>query len=209
MIDIVPEARTLLAIASEIQAIAQIGLAYGKDNFDRERYQQLTEIAAELFSSKLDAGTVSAQFLSESGYASPKVDVRAVICKNDELLLVQEAQDGKWALPGGWADVNFSPSEAIIKEVFEETGLTCKTNRLLTLWDTSRHDHPPHWPYIYKCVFECEVIGGTFTANHEILDVKYFAVDKLPVLSTYRITRNQIDELMSLLTSKTGYTVFD
>ncbi|WP_242604445.1 NUDIX hydrolase [Legionella gresilensis] len=202
--------KNLLAIANEIQAIAQTGLAYCNDIYDRARYEQLMAVSAKLFTIKDDeASALKVKFLAEAGYASPKIDVRAVIFKENKLLFVQEKQDGKWSLPGGWADVNLSPSECIVKEVKEETGLLCKATRLLALWDTARHDHPPHWPYIYKCIFECEVLGGHFASDHEIIDIGFFSIDKLPPLSINRITKQQIETIIKLLGVKKGYTIFD
>ncbi|STX29103.1 Mutator MutT protein [Legionella beliardensis] len=202
--------KNLLSIANEIQAIAQIGLAYCKDQYDRERYKQLMAVSAKLFNIKSEeALELKVKFLAERGYASPKIDVRAFIRKDDELLLVQERQDGKWALPGGWADVNLSPSECIVKEVKEETGLICRAVKLVALWDTARHDHPPHWPYTYKCIFQCEILGGKFESDHEIMDISFFPLNNLPPLSLSRITKKQINELIKLVDSEVGYTVFD
>ncbi|KTC69343.1 Mutator MutT protein [Legionella birminghamensis] len=206
-----PKARNLQAIATEIQAIAQIGLAYSKDQFDLERYQQLMRIAAELFSPLCDLNSdhLSVEFLTEIGYSCPKIDVRAFIRKDDQLLLVKETQDSKWSLPGGWADVNMTPSECVAKEVLEETGLVCRVNRLLALWDTAKHDHPPHWPYIYKCIFDCSVEEGEFCASHEISEVGFFPLADLPPLSRYRITASQIEKLVKLQDSGSIYTVYD
>ncbi|STX51665.1 Mutator MutT protein [Legionella busanensis] len=202
--------KNLLAIANEIQAIAQTGLSYCNDIYDRERYKQLMGVAAKLFTIKdEEASALKVKFLAESGYASPKIDVRAVIFKENKLLFVREKQDGKWSLPGGWADVNLSPSECIVKEVQEETGLLCRATRLLALWDTARHEHPPHWPYTYKCIFECEVLGGQFASDHEIIDISFFSIDKLPPLSKNRITKQQIATIIKLLEVKKGYTIFD
>ncbi|KTD47989.1 Mutator MutT protein [Legionella quinlivanii] len=211
MTELKEKTRDLHAIATEIQAIAQIGLAYSKDPFDLERYQQLMRIAAELFSPLCDLNSehLSVEFLTEIGYSCPKIDVRAFIRKDDQLLLVREAQDNKWSLPGGWADVNLSPSECVAKEVLEETGLICQVNRLLALWDTAKHDHPPHWPYIYKCIFDCSIMGGEFSVSHEISDVRFFPLDDLPPLSRYRITVSQIEKLVDLQSDGTLCTVYD
>ncbi|WP_419418657.1 NUDIX hydrolase [Legionella sp. D16C41] len=202
--------KDLLSIATELQAIAQTGLAYCKDVYDRERYKQLMEISAKLFTiESKEFLPLKVKFLEEAGYASPKVDVRAVIFKAKKLLLVQESQDGKWSLPGGWSDVNLSPSECVVKEVYEETGLLSRAVKLLALWDTARHDHPLHWPYTYKCIFECEILGGEFKTDHEIMNVDFFSLDKLPPLSLIRITEEQIRTIINLLELKIGYTVFD
>lgn len=201
----------LLSWATDIQAIAQIGLAYAKDKYDLERYHQLMDIAATMMikQSNAEQTPVQTAFRNQSGYASPKVDVRAFIVEDDKLLLVKESQDGKWSLPGGWADVNHTPSESIIKEIEEETGFKAQANQLLALWDTALHDHPPQWPYIYKCIFSCKIIGGKWKENHEILDAKFFDFNALPELSSYRITSTQIKRLKALYDNKTLKTCFD
>jgi len=211
MRDTITRVNNLLRWATEVQAIAQTGLAYAKDKYDLERYHRIMDIAAEMMSIQSDTehNPVHTAFLQQSGYASPKVDVRAFIVDNDKLLLVQEAQDGKWSLPGGWADVNHTPSEAVIKEIAEETGFKARTTHLLALWDTALHDHPPHWPYIYKCIFACEITGGEWQENHEILAAKFFSFDKLPPLSRYRITESQIRRLKKLYDSKEIKTHYD
>lgn len=202
---------TLLTWATDIQAIAQIGLAYAKDKYDLERYHQLMDIAAKMMIKQSNATPTPIQttFMSQKGYASPKVDVRAFIVENNKLLMVKESQDGKWSLPGGWADVNHTPSESIIKEIEEETGFKAQADHLLALWDTALHDHPPQWPYIYKCIFACSIIGGDWRENHEILDAQFFDFERLPELSSYRITATQIKRLKDLYDNNTMKTSFD
>lgn len=130
--------------AKEIQAIAQAGLAYTKDDFDRERFEQLRELSHEIIAdyTETDFSKVKELFAGESGYQTPKVDVRAVIFKDHKLLLVQEKADGKWAPPGGWADIGFTPKEIAVKETLEETGLKVKAHKLLAVMDKKRHNHP-------------------------------------------------------------------
>ncbi|MCC5791115.1 MAG: NUDIX hydrolase [Legionellaceae bacterium] len=203
--------RDVLSWSTEIQAIAQTGLAYAKDRFDLERYHQLMDIAAEMLASKSghSLNPIQSTFLQQKGYASPKVDVRAFIMRDQKVLLVQERQDKKWALPGGWADVNHTPSESIIKEIHEETGYRAKVHYLLALWDTALHDHPPHWPYIYKCIFACEVLDGGWVSNHETLAADFFPIDALPELSTHRITERQLQRLHTLYQHHNRMTEFD
>jgi len=140
---------------SEIQAIAQSGLTYCDNEFDKERYVRLREVIAELAAhcSEHQLNDVANIFSLEKGYATPKIDVRSFIIKDDKLLLVKERSDGLWTLPGGWADVNESPSEAVVRETKEETGYDVSPIKLLALWDKLKHDHPPQWPHAYKCFF--------------------------------------------------------
>lgn len=186
---------------SEIQAIAQSGLTYSTCEFDKERYIRLREIIAELATHCSDQSLQSIKdiFLFEKGYATPKIDVRSYILKENKILLVKERADGLWALPGGWADVNESPSEAVIRETLEETGYEVSAKKMLALWDKLKHNHPPQWPHAYKCFFLCDIVSGEPTANLEISEVDFFDIDKLPPLSLHRITARQITRLHQLV----------
>jgi ADP-ribose pyrophosphatase YjhB (NUDIX family) len=103
-----------------------------------------------------------------------------------------------WTLLGGWVDINESPSESVVREVLEETGLSVKVTRLLALWDKLKHDHPPQWPHTYKIFFLCEIISGEMKENLEISEIKFFSMDRLPDLSTHRVTYNQLKPLCEL-----------
>ena len=186
---------------SELQALAQAGLTYSTNEFDKERYVRLRELAAELAAQCSDhsLNEVKNIFLLEKGYATPKVDVRSFALKDNKLLLVKERSDGFWSLPGGWADVNESPSEAVIRETKEETGYDVSAIKLLALWDKLKHDHPLQWPHAYKCIFYCKIVAGEATANLEISDVEFFDFDNLPPLSTHRVTARQIALLHELV----------
>ncbi len=187
----------------ELQAIAQSGLTYSRDEFDRERFARLIDIAAELshLEFKEPLGETKARFISESksGYATPKLDVRSVVLREDRVLMVRERSDGKWTLPGGWIDVNEPPSLAAERETFEESGFEVKATRLLALWDKQKHDHPQQWPHAYKCFFLCDLIGGEPKLNKEVSAIDFFAINDLPELSTQRITQQQIVRLMTLV----------
>jgi ADP-ribose pyrophosphatase YjhB (NUDIX family) len=185
--------------AKELQAIAQIGLAYPSgDPFDAERYARIREIAAEILSSNADPGerVFLELFERETGYATPKVDVRGVVFRSEEILLVKEAADGRWTLPGGWADVNESPGECVAREVREESGFEVRPVRLLSVWDRSRHGHVPAFPFhVYKLFFLCDLVGGEARASFETSDVGFFTEDSLPELSVSRVTERQIRRL--------------
>src|SRR3989338_6568191 len=169
---------------SEMQAIAQNGLTFANNEFDKQRYERLTTIAAEFTTNytELSSEKIQNMFALETGYATPKLDVRAFILKEDKLLLAKERSDGFWTLPGGWADVNESPSEAVIRETKEETGYDVSTIKLLALWDKLKHDHPPQWPHAYKCFFHCEIISGAPMINIEISELDFFDINNLPSL---------------------------
>ena len=186
---------------TEIQAIAQSGLAYSNNEFDRQRYEALTALASQMMSELSDISfeKIHSLFIAEKGYATPKLDVRAFIVKDERLLMVKEVSDGLWTLPGGWADVNESPSEAITREVKEETGFDISIDRLLALWDKHKHDHPPQWPHAYKCFFSGKILSGQPTINIEVSDIDFFDVNTLPPLSVNRVTKSQIIKLAKIL----------
>ncbi|HZR43399.1 MAG TPA: NUDIX hydrolase [Ktedonobacteraceae bacterium] len=188
--------------AKALQAMAQTGLTYAKDPYDIERYTALREIAFEIMEihSDADIEQIRAIFQYETGYANPKVDVRAAIFRDDTILLVKERSDGGWTLPGGWADVGDSPSESAVREAWEESGYRVRATRLLAVYDRDkeRHGHPPLPYQIYKLFFECEIIGGAPTSSSETDGVAFFSLDDLPPLSLTRITPVQIKRLFEL-----------
>lgn len=202
--------KQLLKLISEIQAISQTGLTFTENEFDIERYKRLTEISSELAAlcSNKSASHIKDIFSLEKGYATPKVDVRSFVLKDDKVLLVKERSDGLWTLPGGFADVTETPSQAVIRETKEESGYDVKVIRLLALWDKLKHDHPLHWPHIYKCFFHCEHISGEPHENIEISAIDFFDMNKIPPLSTPRVTQKQLIELYKLVKENTP-TVFD
>jgi ADP-ribose pyrophosphatase YjhB (NUDIX family) len=154
----------LLGHAQQLQAVAQAGLTYATDPYDRERYETIRAISVQMLTELTDepVDKIIRAFASEDGYPTPKVDVRAVVIRNAEVLLVRESLDGgKWTLPGGWADIGFTPFEIAAKEVLEETGLIVRPIRLLALFDKRKHDHPPQPWYVYKAFILCEMTGGS------------------------------------------------
>ena len=200
----------LFKVISEIQAIAQNGLAYTVNEFDKLRFLRLRELAAELMKnySQNSYSEITEAFSLEKGYATPKIDVRSFILRNNKLLLVKERSDGLWTLPGGWADINESPSEAIIRETKEETGFDVSAIKILALFDKLKHEHPHQWPHTYKCFFHCEITAGKETENLEISEIGFFNIDQLPDLSTPRVTKNQLLRLYDL-TINSQQTAFD
>ena len=183
--------------ARKLQAIAQTGLTFSNNEFDKERYEAVSEIAAEIMDAHIDdeIQTVREFFAQDSGYATPKVDVRGAVFQDNKLLLVRERRDGLWTLPGGWADVNDSPSEAIEREILEESGFVARANRLVMVLDKSKHDHPPSPRHTYKIFFQCELLSGEATLSHETDGVEFFGAEELPPLSIHRTTGAQIARL--------------
>lgn len=189
-----------LAWATRLQALAQSGLAYTKNPFEIERYNAVREIAFEMLAahSGLEIARVRDLFLGEGGYATPKVDVRGVVFRpnpssgRDSILLVRELRDGRWTLPGGWADVGDSPAKATVREVQEESGYQTRAVKLLACYDRNKHGHPPYGFHIYKLFFQCELLGGEATSSVETADAAFFREDEIPDLSLPRVTPEQI-----------------
>ncbi len=201
----------LMRWITEAQALVQSGLAYSKDQYDQERFKRLRTMLAELtgYSAETNFETVDTRFSLETGYATPKIDVRAFILKDNKVLMVKERSDELWTLPGGWADVNESASEAAVREAREETGFSVSAIRLLALWDKQKHDHPPQWPHTYKCFFQCEICGGNPKINQEISEIDFFDIKQLPPLSKPRITEKQLETLYAMCVQQIKETAFD
>lgn len=181
----------------KLQAIAQNGLTYAENYFDRERYEAVREIAAEMMAaySGSELESVRNLFARQAGAATPKVDVRAAVFQDGAVLMVKERSDGCWTLPGGWADVNEAPSEAIVREVYEESGYRTRVVKLLAFFDRDLHGHPPYPFHVYKVFFQCELAGGVALPSEETEAVAFFREDALPDLSLTRVTPSQIVRL--------------
>ena len=186
----------ILDVITELQALAQTGLTYAKDEFDIERYQRLMVMSAELatYNSSKELEQILEIFSSDIGYKTPQVEVRGAVFRNDKILLIREKSDDLWSLPGGWADVNFSASENVINEIREESGFVCEVEKLIAIYDKRRYVSKPVWPYVYKMLFLCNIIDGEATPNaFETTDVGFFGLGDIPPLSEDRITRTQIE----------------
>jgi ADP-ribose pyrophosphatase YjhB (NUDIX family) len=192
-----------LRLAQRLQALAQAGLMYSQSIFDTERYTEIQALSLELMASLTGqpAALLHTLFAEETGYPTPKVDVRAVLFRGtDEILLVQEKlDDNRWSLPGGWADVGYTPFEVAVKETREETGLETEAVRLLALFDKKQHPHPPQPWYIYKAFVLCRVVGGALqTDTIETADVRWVHRAELAqlALSTDRVTHSQLLQML-------------
>lgn len=198
--------------ARKLAALAQSGLTYSENHFDIDRYEQMRKLAGEIsaYCGDIEHGLAVEFFEAEKGYATPKVDVRGAAFRDDKILMVREVADGGWTLPGGWADVNDSPSEAIEREIFEESGFTAKAVKLAAVWDRRKHAHLPASPvHIYKVFFICEITGGRASCSSETDGVDFFAVDDLPKLSVSRILPGQIKRMFEHNNDRTLPADFD
>jgi ADP-ribose pyrophosphatase YjhB (NUDIX family) len=190
-----------LTQARRLLAIAQTGLHYTTGAFDRERYEELLSIAQAQLADLADMNTqeVVQLFAREEGYANPKIDVRcAVFDDAGQILLVREAADGRWSLPGGWADIGASPAENAMREVREESGCIVTIERLLAIWDMPKHEHPPSVFHIWKLVFLGKISASGEISGVETDAVGFFPIDALPPLSLGRILPEQIRRLAEL-----------
>ncbi len=181
--------------ASEIQSIGQNGLTFTESGYDKERYQQLLQISSDMMASQstVPSEKILELFVSQAGYATPKVDVRGAIFKDKKVLLVKETADKLWTLPGGWADRDYSPAYCMRKEILEESGYEAEIIKLVALYDKWKHDHPRQWPHTYKCFFLCKIVGGAPTTSLETEGVEFFPINDLPPLSLPRVTAKQIE----------------
>lgn len=196
--------------AVELQSIAQAGLTYGKDVYDKERYERIRDISAEMLAYKTDipVGKVKELFCNETGYQTPKLDTRAAIFENGKILLVRE-NNGTWSLPGGWVDVNVSVKENTIKEVKEEAGLDVTADKIIALQDRNKHNLPVYAYGVCKIFVLCSVLGGRFESNIETTGFCYFAEDDLPELATEKNNEEQIRMCFAAHRDKNWETQFD
>lgn len=181
--------------SKRLQAHAQSGLTFARDPYDVERYTAIREIAAEMLArgGGLELATVRGVLEAQSGYATPKVDVRGVVFRGEELLLVRERAEGLWTLPGGWADPGESPAENVVREIREETGYETRAEKVLAVFDRGKHPHvPPFAFHVYKFFVRCEIVGGAETLSRETDAVGFFGEGNLPELSLSRVTPWQL-----------------
>ena len=196
--------------AVELQSLAQAGLQYSKDPFDRERFQQVRDIAAKMMARKtgLSLEKVKDLFCSETGYQTPKLDTRAAVFQDGNILLVQE-NTGRWSLPGGWVDVNVSVLENVVKEVREEAGLTVTADRIIAVQDREKHNLPVYAYKICKVFVLCTLLGGVFTPNLETTASGWFPLDALPPLAEEKNTRDQVAMCFDAYHDPGWVTMFD
>lgn len=183
-----------LRLARELAAMAQTGLTFTQDQFDQARYHRLREIAARMLSQGSDPHyeLILESLRREQGYATPKVDVRGAAFRDGKILLVQELTDGKWTLPGGWADINQTPRQCVEREVREESGFDAQAHKLVAVFDFQTRNRPHSRDSIYKLFFLCTLTGGSARPSNETSDVGFFAPDALPPLSEGRSNADQI-----------------
>ncbi len=200
-----------LAWAREIQALGQTGLTYSSTDYDIQRYQRLMEIAAEIVQhhTGLPEDGLLQDFMVQPGYATPKVDVRGAVVRDGRILLVRERVDGRWCMPGGWADVGDLPSDTVVREVWEESGFRVVPRKVVGVFDANRSGRPLEFYHAYKIVFLCEITGGEARPSNETLDVAFFPFDDLPFLSTNRTNERHLAEVLAHVRNPKRAAAFD
>ena len=200
-----------LEIAREIQQLSQTGMAFAVTEYEKNRYKRLIEITAEIIEhhTELEKESVHKTLMDHPGYATPKIDVRAAVIKDNRILLVQESTDKCWAMPGGWADVGNIPSEVAIRETKEESGFDAKPVKVIGIYDANRVGGKLEFFHAFKIIFLCELIGGEAKTSDETLDVKFFDFNDLPSLSINRTNKKHIEEIKFHLKDINKPTYFD
>ena len=200
-----------LSIAREIQQLSQTGLAFAVTDYEKQRYKRLIEIVSEITAdhTELEKENLEKVLMKQPGYATPKIDVRAAVIKDDKILLVQERTDKRWAMPGGWADVGNFPSEVAIRETKEESGFDVKPFKVVGVFDANRSGTPLEFFHAFKIIFLCKLLGGKAAASDETEAVEFFNLDELPPLSQNRTNQRHINEILAHLKDPLRQTYFD
>lgn len=200
-------------IVKQLKAISQTGRHFAKDEYEQKRHDDIAYICAQIIEqhTELTAEQAFGILQEDAGYATPKVDCRGVVFKDDKVLMVKEIADGGWTLPGGWCDTGSTPSENVVREVWEESGYKVKVKKLLAVYDRDNQGHKPSYPFsIYKLFFLCELIGGTATASNETSHVEWFGEDELPeMLSTGRTLHHELKQFFQHHRNPNLPTLFD
>ena len=202
----------LLRLAKRVQAIAENGLHFTENDFDKDRYTDLDEISIKMLALLTNTPLKTIQVITpeKHGYRTPKVDVRCVIFNEQhEILMVQERLDSHWSLPGGWCDVGYTPTETAEKEAFEEAGIKVKASRVLAIFDKKCHNHPEDLFYSYKIFMECIADNYEISTGMETLDVGFFKQEAFPELSTPRNTSHQIDKMFDFHYNRIHWPIID
>lgn len=184
-------------LIEKLQAIAQTGKHYSKDVFDRERYDQLEDVSKQLITKLVNNSSqkqLDIFFDADTGYVTPKVDIRAATFKDDKILLVREKSSGEWSIPGGWGDIGYSAADIAVKETFEEAGITVKPKRMIAIKDMQKNHYPKkNLNYVYKLFFECIPTEDDIHSGVETSDVKYFTLEEALKLNL-SLARNMPDD---------------
>jgi ADP-ribose pyrophosphatase YjhB (NUDIX family) len=196
--------------AREIYSLSQSGLTYSRSEYDIERYRRLQEITAEIIAGHAEVSKegVLESFSLQAGYITPKIDVRGAVIRENKILLIQERADGKWAMPGGWADLGNAPASVAEREVWEESGFRVEAEKVVAVIDANRIE-PMEFYHAYKLIFLCKLLSGEPRTSYETLAVDFFDPNDLPPLSYYRTNENMLQEVFAHVRDPNRPTAFD
>jgi len=196
--------------AREIFSLSQSGITYSENQYDIERYKRLQEISAEIIANQSETPKEMAldSFSMQAGYITPKIDVRGAVVRDGKILLIQERADGKWAMPGGWADLGNSPASVAEREVWEESGFRVRAEKVVAVIDANRIE-PMEFYHAYKIIFLCELLDGEPRTSYETLAVDFFDPNHLPPLSSYRTNESMLQEVFAHVENPKRPTAFD
>ena len=196
--------------AREIFSLSKAGLAYSQNEYDLERYKRLQEITAEMIASqgKLEKEAVLESFSMQAGYVTPKIDVRGAVVHDGKILLIQERADGRWSMPGGWADLGNAPASVAEREVWEESGYRVKAEKVVAVLDANRIE-PMEFYHAYKIIFLCKLLDGEPRTSHETLAVDFFDPNELPPLSLFRTNEAMLQEVFAHVQDPLRPALFD
>ena len=199
-----------LAWAREIFSLSQSGITYSGNEYDIQRYKRLQEITAEIIASQSGTAREAAleSFSMQAGYITPKIDVRGAVVQDGRILLIQERADGRWAMPGGWADLGNAPASVAEREVWEESGFRVKAEKVVAVLDANRVE-PMEFYHAYKIIFLCRLLDGEPRTSYETLAVDFFELNNLPPLSFYRTSENMLQEVFAHVKDPGRPTAFD
>ncbi len=206
-----PSSHQWLTWAREIQALCQTGLAFTRGPYDVQRYTRMMEIAAEVVASHsgLPVGPLRENFLTQPGYATPKIDVRGAVVRDRAILLVQEKVDARWCLPGGWADVGDLPSAMVAREVEEESGMIVKPSKVIGVYDANRGGGALEFYHAFKIIFLCDILEGEPRSGDETRDARFFPFDAIPQLSSPRTDQRHLAEVLAHVNDRSRPAAFD
>lgn len=196
--------------AQEIFSLSQAGLTYSQNEFDIARYKRLQEITAEMIENEsyLKKQAVLESFSMQAGYITPKIDVRGAVIRDGKILLIQERVDGRWAMPGGWADLGNPPASVAEREVWEESGFRVRAEKVVAVLDANRID-PMEFYHAYKIIFLCRLLDGEPRTSYETLAVDFFDQNELPPLSLFRTNEGMLQEVFAHVQDPLRPTAFD
>jgi ADP-ribose pyrophosphatase YjhB (NUDIX family) len=205
-----PSTPKWLAWAREIFSLSQSGITYSVNEYDIQRYKRLQEITAEIIESQSGTAKESAleTFSMQAGYITPKIDVRGAVVHEGRVLLIQERADGRWAMPGGWADLGNAPASVAEREVWEESGFRVQAEKVVAVLDANRVE-PMEFYHAYKIIFLCRLLDGEPRTSYETLAVDFFELDSLPPLSLFRTSESMLEEVFAHVKDPGRPTAFD